>query len=506
MGLVRTEGYLEENSRGSSAKGRGLIGAMRLLILPMVLIGVFTLPNPVRAKPAAKFPPNPLDLPISQDPQPDPLLRNNPTPANLSAALEELAQLGARQFAQNDRPAAFATWMRELRLRRTLGFAQEVPALGRVGAVAWQSNQSQELRWISQRLNQIAAESGVQPVAAQQKPQSPAPVSSGPVSPAPGSPALKPAPLDLLRIAYGQVRSLPGLIATAEAQLQQAQGKRDPVATELALQTLAQIHLDWFQYPAATARYEQLLAIAIATDPGRPPQIPRPKPASLSAAPPKPVGSPGLGSPSLGLPGLRSPSLGSPSLAGPPTAESLNPASASPLDRQVFYLTQLVYIHTQLKQFQAALELQQKLIPLVIAQGFPDQAVALRLKIGDNYRQLKQLQPTEQSYQTAYTEAQPLFLINYQAVALRKLADLYRDSDKRDAALRTYTALIQAEAQSYNRQGVMEAYEQLGNLYLLGGQQAQAKEAYQWALNMAQQLNYRVEFFQKRIAEVSLPR
>ena len=75
--------------------------------------------------------PDPL-LPYSVEERPlTPLER-----LRLTAALEQLNQQAAAKLAAGDRLGAFEIWNRELRLRRALGYLEEVKALSRVGAIA----------------------------------------------------------------------------------------------------------------------------------------------------------------------------------------------------------------------------------------------------------------------------------------------------------------------------------------------------------------------------------
>ena len=197
------------------------------------------------SKPAKldQFPPNPLEMttpdpllprPLSKQKQPLSLLEV----LNLATALNELNIQATAQLQAGDRSGAFATWNRELRLRRALGLLEEVKALGRVGAIAWSENQRQELQIITGRLQTI-----------QQQTQ-------------PQSAVVNLELLQALGQAYQQVRSPQPALEVYQQILLAERWRRDPAAQEVTLKTIAELALVWFDYPKAAATYQQLLGLA----------------------------------------------------------------------------------------------------------------------------------------------------------------------------------------------------------------------------------------------------
>lgn len=190
------------------------------------------------------FPPNPLELT-----EPDPLLPNPPVERPLSPleiydlriALNRLnrdAQIALNSGNPNE---AFDIWNRELRLRRVLGFVEEVPALGRVGGYAWSEENGRQVRLITGRLEEIEAELLLEE---------------------PPNYAL------LLTIAdsYQNLRAYRPAVRVYEVILAEAREQGDVATEEATLRTLAELHEGWFYYVEAGIIYEELLDRAIARE------------------------------------------------------------------------------------------------------------------------------------------------------------------------------------------------------------------------------------------------
>lgn len=213
-------------------------------------------PSPQPTTPAKpppdRFPPSPLELTT-----PDPLLPgglkrplSEAERQQLDQALDALNVQATEKLRSNDPIAAFDIWNRELRLRRALGFLEEVTALGRVGDQAWKQNLSEEVRVITNRLKAIQTE-------AQRPVQAGSPGSSGGVQDA-NRTALRSA----LGTAYQQVRS-PGLAVTVyNSMLADARAANDVTQETSLLTTIGQLHLSWFDYSKAIATYTELLNLA----------------------------------------------------------------------------------------------------------------------------------------------------------------------------------------------------------------------------------------------------
>lgn len=187
-----------------------------------------------------RFPPNPLELN-----EPDPLLPNPNQPLSasdrkkLSTALDALSVQAAAQLQAGQVQPAFDTWNRELRLRRALGSIEEVTALGRIGEIAWQQNQTQELRYIRQRLQKIQAD-----------------------NPATSTSPEKDQLSNLLGIAYQLIRT-PDLALSVYRPVLEAARQRNNAAGEFqALNDIGLVQLAWFKYGDAAKTYQDLLQIS----------------------------------------------------------------------------------------------------------------------------------------------------------------------------------------------------------------------------------------------------
>ncbi|BDA72269.1 TPR repeat-containing protein [Calothrix sp. PCC 7716] len=188
-----------------------------------------------------KFPPNPLEIRVSDPLLPARKLDQQPlTPSEqqqLEAALNNLNQEAIAKLQAGNREEAFDTWNRELRLRRYLGNLAEVEALSRVGEIAWRENDRPQVQYITQRLQSI------------QKPKKSQPVTD----------------LEVLRAlgqAYQNVRAPKLAIEVYNQVLTQVRQQQNTTAELETLTTIASIHMSWFDYVQAATTYEQLLSLA----------------------------------------------------------------------------------------------------------------------------------------------------------------------------------------------------------------------------------------------------
>ena len=378
---------------------------------------------------------NPLEITT-----PDPLLPQLNRPLStveklkLRTALDELNQQAAASFAAGDTEKAFAIWSRELRLRRSLGIMEEIPALGRVGEIAWQENRRLELNAITRRLQEIGQQIQVLPLDKTKKPD--------------GEPSqvFTPPNLDVLNalgIAFQQVREPRSAIAVYERILAIQRQRQNAVAVETTLRTIAELHLSWFNYAPAAAAYEQLLQNA--TERGDRPE-------------------------------------------------------------EINYLQQLDYIYAQARQYQRALAVKQRLGEIYQQQQQNDLLPALRLDIGRNYAALGQLNQAFTSYQQAYTAAWELQQYSQASDALRQMVQLYRSQQQTEAALQTSQILLESDRLASNLYGMMNTYDQIGQINLTRGNYDRALTAFQQGLELAQQLKYQEDYFTQQIQQINRQR
>lgn len=212
----------------------GLWIATFLLCFSSVTLAAQEKPKP------EEFKVNPLEIT-----KPDPLLPRLPKRGTLSpeeqsrlqASIDELDAQAAALYKEKKADEAFEVWYRGLRLRRALGRVEEVQALGRVGEIAWQNTRKFDTQVITRRLQEIQKEAEDQ----------------------------KALNLELLRTlgqAYQQVRFPEPAVKVYQQILAQERQQGDTQAQETTLKTLAQLNMDWFNYPQAAAIYEELLTQA----------------------------------------------------------------------------------------------------------------------------------------------------------------------------------------------------------------------------------------------------
>ncbi|MBD2346662.1 tetratricopeptide repeat protein [Anabaena subtropica] len=377
---------------------------------------------------ADRFPPSPLEITT-----PDPLLpplrdQQQLTSAEqqkLEAALDELNQQAAAQLQGGDSVAAFDIWNRELRLRRYLGAVAEVTALSRVGDIAWNQNNRQQLQYITQRLQAIQKQAQPQNKNVQNSVDLPL--------------------LQALGVAYQKVRSPKSAIAVYNEVLATVRQQQNLVAEVDTLKTIGELNLIWFDYPQAATAYEELLKLA---------------------------------------------------------------SSRGESQNELTYLQQLAYIYQQSKQAQQSIDVLSKLKAIYSQNNNLTQLPTLQLAIATNYETLARenpalLQEAFQNYQEAYTTAWQLQQYAGAAEAIQKLIPLYRSQGQLDEALQTSEILIQIQARAANFYGMMQAYDQIGQLYLERKEYPQAVTAFQKGLELAQQLKHQEAYFTEQVEKAT---
>ncbi|MBD3562757.1 hypothetical protein H6S82_28515, partial [Planktothrix sp. FACHB-1355] len=187
-----------------------------------------------------QFPPNPLEIRVR-----DPLIPRSGRDkrpltqaelATLATALDRLNAEAAAKLQANDEKGALETWYRELRLRRYLGLLPEVQALSRVGGIAWERNLSEDVQYITKRLQTIQQ--------TQLKP---------------------PVELDLLRslaAAFEQVRAPDWSVKVYEQILAAMRQQGNKVQEEALLLKIGELSLSWFDYAKAISAYQELVNFA----------------------------------------------------------------------------------------------------------------------------------------------------------------------------------------------------------------------------------------------------
>ncbi|MEG4444518.1 tetratricopeptide repeat protein [Microcoleus sp. AT9_B4] len=387
-----------------------------------------------------QFSPNPLEITT-----PDPLAPATESLSStqreeLTAALEELNLEAAAKLEAGDGVGAFDIWFRELRLRRYLGPAAEIAALSRVGSVAWSNGRNLELQLITKRLQAI-----------QKEVKSQVPLNT----------ELLPA----FAAAFQQVRAKGPTVEVYQEILENARQNGDILAEGQILKAIGLVHINWLSYDKAAPVYEELATLI---------QENRDLFAANSAVENSAVVA-GNGAP--------------PQPVTPPT--------------EVDTLRQLAYVYQQSKQPLKAIAAREKLASVYLNLQNPSAIPPLKIAIASDYQTIGQINLAAQYYQEAYNLAVPIQQYAQASEALDKLALLYRSQKQWEPTLRIYQMQLLLEERAYNFYGLMNTYDNIGQVYQEMKAYDKALESYQKGLDVAQKLGHRQEYFAKKIQKVN---
>ncbi|MEH2263374.1 tetratricopeptide repeat protein [Nostoc sp.] len=245
--------------------------------------------------------------------------------------------------------------------------------------------------------------------------------------------------------AYQNVRSIKLAVEAYDQVLLVVRQQKDTTALIEMLKTIGELHLSWFDYPKAAPVYEELLSFATSQ------------------------------------------------------GERVN---------EITYLQRLAYIYEQTQQPQQSLNVLNKLLEIYVIENNLTKIPELKLAIASDYESLAKKDPNLlleafKNYQEAYTTAWQLKEYVPAGDALQKLIALYRSQGQIDEALQASQILVQTEAQAANFYGMMQAYDQIGQLYIERKDFPQALTAFKQGLELAQQLKHEEAYFTGQIEKVS---
>lgn len=370
--------------------------------------------------------------------------------SNLAAGLVALDQRAQQHLAAGEVDEAFALWRRALRLSRVLGPLAEFERIQRIAQIAWAQQRSVDAQLLTLRTREIwqtvQAALGLPTEAAfGEQPADGAAPASLLVS---GNMEADIAALQAIAQTFTTLRDIDSAI-DVYSQLTAmgaapAQGSSNDSPTQLTAQkiNLAELHLAWFRFAEAADVYLDLLKTARAN--------------------------------------------------GDSVAE-------------IAYLERLVYSYQQANSLPNAVRAQTDLIGLYQGQGQVERLPGLLVAIAQNYRALNLPQNAIDYYRSAYSSAQRFQQFSFSAAVLQDLATLYRTLAMTDEALGAYTLLIPVERQAYNNYGVMNAYDNIGQLQRQQGNSLAALKAFEQALVIADQLNLREAYFIEQIESLTQP-
>jgi tetratricopeptide (TPR) repeat protein len=257
--------------------------------------------------------------------------------------------------------------------------------------------------------------------------------------------SLKDSPPELLNRfaqAYEQVRYLEQAIAIYQQILSHNQQQKKLKEVTENLETLGELYTAQFNYPEAVATYQELLS----------------------------------------------------------QAES---KSGSVSSKQVnFYLNTLVALYDRTNQIQPAIATRKRLITSYTKSQKLQPLAGLQLAIADDYAAFNQIKQAQTAYEQALKLASATRQLAIASNALDSLGKLYLQSGQDEKASATLTQLLKIQQQSDNYYGLINSYDTLGKISLQSGQKKSAQHYFQQALDLAQTLNYKVEYFKQQLAQL----
>ena len=239
--------------------------------------------------------------------------------------------------------------------------------------------------------------------------------------------------------AYQQVRYIEQAIAIYQQILASNKARANSAGVESNLKTLGELYLAQFNYLEAAATYEELLALA---------------------------------------------------------------QSKSQVDSKIdSYLQTLVDIYDRTEQTKSAIATKKRLIQSYIAAEKTTKLASIELAIALDYEALNHTQEAVAAYERAFTLASAEQQLAISNDALEGLGKLYQQEGKNKKAIVTFNRLLDVQRQSYNYYALVDTYDTLGKIHLKSARKKQAKQYFQQALEIAKDLNYKVEYFSQKIKQ-----
>ncbi|MGF1567169.1 MAG: hypothetical protein ACFCVD_03695 [Nodosilinea sp.] len=181
-------------------------------------------------------------------------------------------------------------------------------------------------------------------------------------------------------------------------------------------------------------------------------------------------------------------------------------AAAADRDDQIRYQLAQSQNLEQAQQFEAAIAVQQQLITLYSTDETQWPLIpAVQHRVGQNYRTLGNLEEASRNYQAAYTNAIANRQLNVASTAIRDLAAIYKTLERVGDLGYLYEQLLLVERQASNAYGLMETFDQLGQLYEQTGEPEAALSAYREGLILARSLGHRQDYFESQITRLTAP-
>lgn len=174
----------------------------------------------------------------------------------------------------------------------------------------------------------------------------------------------------------------------------------------------------------------------------------------------------------------------------------------SETEQPTIYLLKLVDIYDSSNQPAKAIAIKEQLVEKYVEQEQPEQIASLKISLAEDYQAINEIELASEAYQEAFILAEYLQQIALANEALEKLAMLYQANNQLTLATQSYLQLFEIHEQANNAYALLEICDRLGELYLLQNDSDQALNYYGRGLEIAQSLNYRIDYFQTQVNEV----
>ena len=364
--------------------------------------------DPFLADPELTEPRDPLlpDLPIRR--------RLSPLEKfELEAELDLLAAEAESLYFAGQTELAYQIWIREVNLRRVLGYEEEIRAMQRVGVRVWEDSRTQETQLFTLRLRQIQAD------LLSQEP-------------------LNTSLLEEVAAMFEILRDVDSAIAVYETLIVRAAQANNLVERQRLLENLANLQESWFRFGVAGETYQSLI-----------------------------IGN----------------------------------RTGDPL-KQVQYLQGAIRNYQDAGELATTVGYQRRLLAQYQATATIQPIPTLMLAIARNYRDLDDLEQARDYYITTYTTALGQNQSSIASEAVQDLSEVYLDLERIDDVLYLQEQRIALDRLSYNGYGIMQVFEQLGQLYESQEEPDAAITAYQEGLIIANHLGHRQAYFSYKLLQL----
>ena len=166
------------------------------------------------------------------------------------------------------------------------------------------------------------------------------------------------------------------------------------------------------------------------------------------------------------------------------------------------YLRSLINIYDRTGQTNQAITTKQHLIEHYTTTKKLNKIAKLKMAIARDYETLNKIPKAIEAYNLTWKMADQNQQLAIASDALTRLGELHQGRGQVPQAISAYTNLIEIQQQSYNYYGLINTYDTLGKIYLKSNQKIKAKQSFQRALELAQSLNYKVDYFNNQIKQV----